>query len=157
MLKSYPLNILRYSPSDQRLGIWTHFHFSLRIVPLIIHINNFSYPLAIVQINRAPKYFPHQNPTPQTIESAPRIFNYRVLPWAVGLKTLLSLVPTCPKNRKNRGFLRSFDVWDSYDQCEHTPSQTSQTVGDFYDVIGRIASISTFNCPRRSRCQRFLR
>ena len=28
---------------------------------------------------------------------------------------LLSLVPTCPKNRKHRGFS---DVWDSYDQCE---------------------------------------
>ena len=25
----------------------------------------------------------------------------------------------------------------------NTPSQTSQTVGDFYDVIGRIGSIST--------------
>ena len=31
----------------------------------------------------------------------------------------LSLVPTCPKNRKNRGFLQSSDVWDSYEQCEH--------------------------------------
>ena len=31
----------------------------------------------------------------------------------------LSLVPTCPKNRKNRGFLRYSDVWDSYDQWEH--------------------------------------
>ena len=31
----------------------------------------------------------------------------------------LSLVPICPKNRKNRGFLRYFDVWDSYDQWEH--------------------------------------
>ena len=31
----------------------------------------------------------------------------------------LSLVPTCPKNRKNQGFLRSSGVWDSYDQCEH--------------------------------------
>ena len=26
---------------------------------------------------------------------------------------------TCPKNRKNRGFLRYSDVWDSYDQWEH--------------------------------------
>ena len=35
----------------------------------------------------------------------------------------------------------------------NTPSQTCQTVGDFYDVIGRIGSISTFEgtvCPRRS-------
>ena len=31
----------------------------------------------------------------------------------------LSLVPTGPKNRKNRGFSRSSDVLDSYDQCEH--------------------------------------
>ena len=30
-----------------------------------------------------------------------------------------SLVLTCPKNRKNRGFLRYSDVWDSYDQWEH--------------------------------------
>ena len=31
----------------------------------------------------------------------------------------LSLVPTCPNNRKNRGFLRFSDVWDSYNQWEH--------------------------------------
>ena len=29
------------------------------------------------------------------------------------------VVSTCPKNRKNRELLRSSDVWDSYDQCEH--------------------------------------
>ena len=56
--------------------------------------------------------------------------------------SLSRLVPTCPTNRKNRGFLRSADVWDSYDQCEN-PTQTSQTVGNFYDVIGKIGSIST--------------
>ena len=64
----------------------------------------------------------------------------------------LSLVPTCPKNHKNRGFLRFSDVSDSYDQCcGNTASQTSQTVGDFYDVIGRIRSISTSKVhPRQS-------
>ena len=67
----------------------------------------------------------------------------------------LSLVPSCPKNRKNRGFLRFSDVWDSYDQCKHPipdgrrflrrdrksrkhfcfkgTSQTVLDVGDFYD------------------------
>ena len=34
-------------------------------------------------------------------------------------KLSLSLVPNCPKNRKNRGFLRYSDVWDSYDQWGH--------------------------------------
>ena len=34
-------------------------------------------------------------------------------------QVFLSLVPTCPKNCKNRGFLRYSDVWDSYDQWEH--------------------------------------
>ena len=53
----------------------------------------------------------------------PVFFTIECPPWAVGLKTWLDLVPTCPKNRKNRGFLRSFDVWDSYDQCEHTISE----------------------------------
>ena len=75
--------------------------------------------------------------------------------------TSLNLVPTCPKNRKNGGLLRSSDVWDSYDQCEHPildipdgrrflrhdqknrkhrkhfyfegTSQTIPDVGDFYD------------------------
>ena len=35
MLKSYPLNILRY---NQRLAIWDNFSFSLRIVPPVIHM-----------------------------------------------------------------------------------------------------------------------
>ena len=50
---------------------------SLRIVPLIIYMNNFSYPLTIVQISilKNPKiYFPNQNPRPQTIEPALPIF-----------------------------------------------------------------------------------
>ena len=59
----------------------------------------------------------------------------------------LSLVPTCPENRKNRGFLRFSDVWDSYDQCEHPIPEGRR----FYDVIGRIRSISTLKVhPRRS-------
>ena len=40
-----------YSPRAQRLAIWDKFSFSLRIVPVIIHMNHFSYSLAIVQIN----------------------------------------------------------------------------------------------------------
>ena len=32
----------------------------------------------------------------------------------------ITLVPTCPNNRKNQRFLRSSDVWDSYDQWEHS-------------------------------------
>ena len=65
-----------------------------------------------------------------------------VLKTMKGFRTF-NLVPTCPKNRKNWGILRSSDVWDSHDQCVNTPSQTSQMVGEFYDVIGRIGSIST--------------
>ena len=71
------------------------------------------------------------------------------------VKARLNLVPACPKNHKNRGFLRSFAVWDFYNQCEHTipdgrrflqhdrmnwkhfyfegMSQTVPEVGDFYD------------------------
>ena len=48
MLKSYPLNILKVSPRAQRLGLWDKFSFSLRIAPLIIHMNHFSYPLTVV-------------------------------------------------------------------------------------------------------------
>ena len=65
------------------------------------------------------------------------------------LKTWLDLVPTCPKNRKNRGFY-DFSTSGILTTSANTPSQRSQTVGDFYDVIGRIRSISTFNCPRQS-------
>ena len=46
-------------------------------------MNHFSYPLTIVQINifeEPQNIFPNQNPRPQTIEPAPRIFNYRVPP-----------------------------------------------------------------------------
>ena len=75
----------------------------------------------------------------------------------IGAQTL-SPVPTCPKNRKNRGFLRFSDLWDSYGQQEHRipdipdgrqflrrdrksrkhfyfegPSQTVPDNGDFYD------------------------
>ena len=48
MLKSYPLKFLRYSPKAQRSAIWDKFSFSLRIVPLTIRMNHFSYPLTIV-------------------------------------------------------------------------------------------------------------
>ena len=43
---------------------------------------------------------------------------YILILYCVTLRRL-SLVPTCPKNRKNRGFLRFSDVSDSYDQWEH--------------------------------------
>ena len=47
-------------------------------------MNNFSYPLTIVQINifeEPQNIFPNQNPRPQTIQPAPpHIFNYRVPP-----------------------------------------------------------------------------
>ena len=45
MLKSYPLNILKVQSESSKIS------FSLRIVPLIIHMNHFSYLLTIVQIN----------------------------------------------------------------------------------------------------------
>ena len=50
----------------------------------------------------------------------------------------LSLVPTCPKNHKNRDF---YDLPTSgiLTTNVNTPSQM---VGDFYDVIGRTGSIS---------------
>ena len=65
---------LKYSPKAQRLATWDKISFSLRIVPLIIHMNHFSYPLTIVQINifeEPQNIFPNQNPRPQTIEPAP--------------------------------------------------------------------------------------
>ena len=71
VLKSYPLNILRYSPRAQRLAIWDKFSFSLRIVPLIIHMNIFSYPQLLFKLIflKNPKIsFNNQNPRPQTIE-----------------------------------------------------------------------------------------
>ena len=74
MLKSYPQIFLKYSPKAQRLETWDKISFSLRIVPLIIHMNHFSYPLTIVQINifeEPQNIFPNQNPRPQTIEPAP--------------------------------------------------------------------------------------
>ena len=65
------------------------------------------------------------------------------------------------KNRifRNGSCERALRIGDFYDlptsgiltTSVNTPSQTSQTVGDFYDVIGRIGSISTLKLhPRRS-------
>ena len=52
MLKSFPLNSLKVqSESLERLAIWDKISFSLRIVPPIIYMNHFSYPLTIVRIN----------------------------------------------------------------------------------------------------------
>ena len=60
-------------------------------------MNHFSYPLTIVQINifvKPQNIFPNQNPRPQTIEPSPRIFNYRVPPWAVNLQPSCWLIGT---------------------------------------------------------------
>ena len=77
MLKLYPLNIPKVQSKAQRLAIWDKISFSPRIVPLIIDMNHFSYPLTIVQINifeEPQNIFPNQNPRPQTIEPAPSYF-----------------------------------------------------------------------------------
>ena len=78
----------------RRLAIWDKFLFSLRIVPLIIHMNRFRYPLTIVQINifeEPQNIFSNQNPRPQTIEPAPCIFNYRVPPPGVEKAKLMTV------------------------------------------------------------------
>ena len=104
-------------------------------------------PVIVVLFNYV--YFPNSWGHP-VVWVTPKVTKQRII--------YLSLVPTCPKNRKSRGFLRSFDVWDSYDQCEHpiadipdgrrflrrdrknrkhfyfeVLSQTVPDVGDFYD------------------------
>ena len=73
MLKSYPLNIPKVKSKGSKIS-WDKISFSLKIVPLIIHINHFRYPLTVVQINifeEPQNIFPNQNPRPQTIEPAP--------------------------------------------------------------------------------------
>ena len=42
LLKKMPKK--KYSPTAQRSAIWDKLSFSLRIVPLTIHMNHFSYP-----------------------------------------------------------------------------------------------------------------
>ena len=59
-----------------------------------------------------------------------------------------SLVPICPKNRKNRGFLRFSDILDCYDQWEHRIPGIPDG-RRFYDVIGRIGSISSLKVHPR--------
>ena len=89
MLKSYPLNIFKVQSESSKLAIWDKVSFSLRIVPLIIHMNHFGYLLTIVQINifeepqnvfSQPKsQTPNYRATPP-----PRIFNYRMpLSWVL--------------------------------------------------------------------------
>ena len=59
-----------------------------------------------------------------------------------------SVVPTRPKNL---GFFYDFPTSGILTTSGNTASQTSPTVGDFYDVIGRTGSISTLKVhPRRS-------
>ena len=68
---------LRYSPTAQRSAIWDKFSFSLRIVPLTIRMNHFSYPLTIAQISffeEPQNIFSNQNLRPQTIEPVPPYF-----------------------------------------------------------------------------------
>ena len=52
----------------------------------------------------------------------------------------LSLVPTCPKNRKK--FSRIFTIFRRLGFFETSVNTPSQTAGDFYDVIGKIGSFS---------------
>ena len=89
MLKSHPLNILE--EQSESIAIWDKFSFSLRIAPLIIHINHFSYPLTIVQTNSFEKpqnVFPQlkSQTTNYRASPPPRIFNYRGLPWVEGYR-----------------------------------------------------------------------
>ena len=65
------------------------------------------------------------------------------------LNIKLNLVPTCPKNRKNRGFLRSSDVWDSYDQCEH-PIPDIRDGRRFLRRDRTVVFLLSRYCPRRS-------
>ena len=59
----------------------------------------------------------------------------------------LSLVATCPNHR---GFYK-FPASGILTTSVNNASQPSKTVGDFYDVIGRIGSIFTMKVhPRRS-------
>ena len=62
-------------------------------------------------------------------------------------QVFLSLVPTCPKNRKNRGNLKDIPTSGTLTTNGNTSSQKSQTVGDFYHVIRRIGIISTLKVP----------
>ena len=96
MLKSYPVNILEVQSesSKLRLAIWDKFSFPPRIVPLIIYMNHFRYPVTVVQINifeEPQNIFSQPKSQTPTIEPAspPRIFNYRVPPRVSELELLL--------------------------------------------------------------------
>ena len=57
-------------------------------------------------------------------------------------------VPTCPKNRENRGFLRFSDVWDFYDLWErHIPDIPDGR--RFLQCDRKIGSISTLKVDLR--------
>ena len=67
----------------QRLAIWDKFSFSLRIVPLIIHMNHFSYSQIVVQINifeEPQNIFSQPKSQTPNYRASPSIFNYRVPP-----------------------------------------------------------------------------
>ena len=51
MLKSYPLNILKVQSKSPKISNRKQMFILLKIVPLIIHMNHFSYPITTVQIN----------------------------------------------------------------------------------------------------------
>ena len=69
---------------SERLAVWDKFSFSLRIAPLIIHMNHFSYPLTTVQINIVEEpqniFFPIVIPDPILSSQPSRILNPRVPP-----------------------------------------------------------------------------
>ena len=68
MPKSYPLNILNVQSESSKISNLGQIFISLRIVPLIIHMNHSSYPLTVVQINSFEEqkniFFQPQSQTP---------------------------------------------------------------------------------------------
>ena len=78
MLKSYPWNILNVQSESSKISNLGHVSaISLRIVPLIIHMNHFSYPKLMsksIFLKNSKISFPNWNPRPQTIEPAPPVF-----------------------------------------------------------------------------------
>ena len=84
MLKPYHLNILKVQSQSSKISNLGKISFSLRIVLLIIHMNHFSYPLTIAQVNifEEPQniFSQPKSQTPNYRASPLSIFNYRVPP-----------------------------------------------------------------------------
>ena len=72
MLKSYPLNIIKVQSESSKISSLGQIFIFTENCTEIIHMNHFSYPLTIVQINifEEPQNIFSQ-PKPQTIEPAP--------------------------------------------------------------------------------------